>query len=330
MKRTRLEGFGASHYHVTSRIIEKRFYLGDTEKNVFRDMMWRAAQFSGVQILTYCVMSNHFHILIEVPERVEISDEELVCRLKVLYKGNDLIEVLDEWDQWGGNASVLNEIKERYCRRMYDLSEFMKTLKQRFSFWYNKSHERGGPLWEGRFRSVLVESPAVNGNDFAHNAIETMASYIDLNPVRAGLVDDPKNYCWCGYGEAVSGAYRARKGLLLVLHAPEMEHRSWALVLFAYRKQLCLELGGSSLSVEEIQGVLTRGGELSRRELLRCKVRYFSDGFILGSQAFVDALFERKKVYFGEKRMIGAKKMRGGDWSGLCVARDLKKAVITR
>jgi len=97
---------------------------------------------------------------------------------------------------------------------MYDLSEFMKTLKQRFSFWFNKSHERGGPLWNGRFKSVLVESPACHEQDFAHNAITTMAAYIDLNPVRAGLVDDPKDYrlkkrkrCWLEAVRCHVGSY---------------------------------------------------------------------------------------------------------------------------
>ncbi|MEZ5431159.1 MAG: hypothetical protein R3F31_08270 [Verrucomicrobiales bacterium] len=44
-------------------------------------------------------------------------------------------------------------------------------------------------------------------------ALLTMAAYIDLNPVRAGMVDDPKDYRWCGYAEAVAGGRRARRGL---------------------------------------------------------------------------------------------------------------------
>ena len=41
--------------------------------------------------------------------------------------------------------------------RMWDVSAFMKTLKQRFTQWFNKRHRRKGTLWEDRFRSVLVE-----------------------------------------------------------------------------------------------------------------------------------------------------------------------------
>ncbi len=48
-------------------------------------------------------------------------------------------------------------------------------------------------------------------------ALRTIAAYIDLNPVRAGLVNDPKDYRWCGYAEALGGSKRARKALCRVL-----------------------------------------------------------------------------------------------------------------
>jgi putative transposase len=72
----------------------------------------------------------------------------------------------------------------------------MKTLKQRFSVWYNRNHRRYGTLWADRFKSVLVEGSG--------NPLQTMAAYIDLNPVRAGIVEDPKEYRFSGYAEAVA------------------------------------------------------------------------------------------------------------------------------
>ena len=81
-------------------------------------------------------------------------------------------------------------------------AEFMKTVKQRFSVWYNRNHGRYGTLWADRFKSVVVEGEG--------NPLQTMAAYIDLNPVRAGIVDDPKNYRFCGYAEAVAGEGRAK------------------------------------------------------------------------------------------------------------------------
>ena len=87
------------------------------------------------------------------------------------------------------------EIHARSTHRMHDLSEFMKTLLQRSTRWFNRTHERSGTLWEERCKSVIVESGI---------AARTMATYIDLNPVRAVMVRDPAEYHWCSYGEAVA------------------------------------------------------------------------------------------------------------------------------
>ncbi|MBM3879201.1 MAG: hypothetical protein FJ387_05710, partial [Verrucomicrobia bacterium] len=98
------------------------------------------------------------------------------------------------------------DIRERMLARMGDVSEFMKEFKQRFSKWYNIRHQRFGTLWAERFRSVLVEDQT--------GVLETVSAYIDLNAVRAGLVEDPKDYRHCGYAAAVAGDARARSGLL--------------------------------------------------------------------------------------------------------------------
>ena len=65
MRGLRLKGHGVAYYHVMSRVIERKYYLGDLEKEFFRSLMWRVAEFSGVNVLTYALMDNHFHILIE-------------------------------------------------------------------------------------------------------------------------------------------------------------------------------------------------------------------------------------------------------------------------
>ena len=64
-------------------------------------------------------------------------------------------------------------------------------------------------------------------------------------------------------------------------------------------------------------------------ELLRCRVRYFRDGAVLGSSEFVQEQFEAFRQYLSEQRKSGPRRMRGGDWDGLPVLRDLRKDVIT-
>jgi putative transposase len=78
----------------------------------------------------------------------------------------------------------------------------MKAVQLRFSLWYNSRTGRRGTLWENRFTSVIVEEE--------QRALRTMAAYIDLNPVRAGMVTDPADYRWSGYAEAMAGKARSR------------------------------------------------------------------------------------------------------------------------
>ena len=59
--------------------------LGDSEKEKFRQLMWRHANFSGVEIIDYCVMSNHFHLVVKVPGENHPSDQELLRRVHTFY-----------------------------------------------------------------------------------------------------------------------------------------------------------------------------------------------------------------------------------------------------
>ena len=153
-------------------------------------------------MLTYCLMSNHFHILVEIPdpdEVPELTEERLLELLPILYGDEAILHVTQELQraEAAGDEKWKREILDRYQIRMGRLDVFMKELKQRFTQWFNRNNERCGTLWEDRYKSVLVEG--------SENALITMAAYIDLNPVRAGLVDDPKDYHWSGYGEASGG-----------------------------------------------------------------------------------------------------------------------------
>jgi len=142
----------------------------------------------------------------------------------------------------------------------------MKTLKQRFSVWFNKSHGSYGTLWAERFKSVLVEGKG--------NPLQTMAAYIDLNPVRAGVVSDPKDYRFSGYGEAVAGAALAIKGLRGVWHS-SFGVQDDAAALQSHRMLMYAE-GGHDRSIpqEDVVRVLEQENAiLPKSQVLRCRVR---------------------------------------------------------
>ncbi len=325
MRSARIRGDGTATYHCMSRVIQRQMVLGPVEKEKFRGLMRQMEDFCGVRILTYAIMTNHFHLLVQVPRRRDVSDRELVRRVKRAYgtdKGRELELELAELIA-AGETEQAETVRGRYTYRMYDVSEFMKTLKQRFTQWFNRKNGRKGTLWEERFKSLLVEGRG--------NAVRAVAAYIDLNAVRAGVVADPKDYRYCGYGEAVGGEKVARGGLGKVL-ADVAPGGEWRRVSRVYRQTLFergVETEGrAGISKEKVRQAVEGDGELSLGDMLRCRVRYFSDGVVLGSRGFVEEVFAAHREQFGVKRKTGARAMRFGDWGGLCTMRDLRETVI--
>ena len=207
----RIKAEGEAFYHVVSRIANKAFLLNnDKKKEVFVNMLHRAADFSGVDVVTYVVMDNHFHLCVRIPKREgEVPESEILRRVGVLY-GEDRRAALEKrlagFREEGDNIAVAAELAKLRAR-MGDLSEFMKTLKQRVSQWYNSNYSHEGTLWSGRFKSVLVED-----GRYLHNLI----AYIHGNPIRAGLVTRAADYKWSAPGAAAKGDARAKKGLSLL------------------------------------------------------------------------------------------------------------------
>jgi putative transposase len=325
-----------SIYHCVSRVVDRRFVLGDEEREHFRMLMRMYETFSGCRVLSYCLMSNHFHILLEVPTMPAdgISDAELLVRLAAIKNEAFVAGVAAELAAAKADPDAeysetrLGEIRERFTYRMHDLSEFMKTLLQRFTRWFNRIHQRHGTLWEERFKSVIVESGL---------AARTVAAYIDLNPVRAGLVIDPTDYRWSSYGEAVGGGRKgngkkARLGLIRVFEDPttpfQVPEQAWQDVSHRHRRLMGLALerksgqapiakAGKSRAAPTAAAAGDTGdnasvlNDLSMAEMVRCRIRYFTDGAVIGSKAFVNEAFAEARDRFPISRKDGARRLRG-------------------
>jgi REP element-mobilizing transposase RayT len=330
MRTARIVEEGAAFYHVISRVVDRRFvFQGDVEREGFRKIMRAVEGFTGVRILTWVCMSNHFHVLLHVAERAEVGDSEFIRRMKFLYDGTKVETLAAHLAglRESGQHQAADEVKAPYVRRMNNLAEFMKSLKQRVSIWHNKRNHRVGTLWEDRYKSVLVDGSA--------GALMAMAAYIDLNPVRAGMVKDPKDYRHSGYGEAMGGSPLARAGLGVALG----ESGDWRELSARYRQLLYVsgEARGVTaegravrpgFSAEAVDAVVAVKGKLPLNEILRCRVRYFTDGAILGSRAFVEEAFLRHRGRFSERRKDGARAMKGAEWGDLFAARALRVEVI--
>ena len=163
----------AGVYHCVSRVVDRRFIFGEAEKEMFNGMMRAFAAFHQVEVLTFCLMGNHFHLLVRVPERpagfelslervLEMMDRAVGPERMKLLRGQFRI-----WEQSGSEAGI-EEWRQRMLGRMFSLSEFMKALKQRFTQWYNRRNGRDGTLWGGRYKSVIVQDE--------NRALRTMAT----------------------------------------------------------------------------------------------------------------------------------------------------------
>ena len=164
MRKARLkapEHHEVAYYHCLSRVVDRQFVFGEIEKEQFVELMREYEAFCGVRVVTYCVMSNHFHVLVEVPKRpVEtMSDKELLRLVERLSgtAGRGTTRQMLEQLRRQGHHEAADEYKDGFLGRMWDVSWFMKLLKQRFTQWFNHERGRKGTLWEERFKSVLVE-----------------------------------------------------------------------------------------------------------------------------------------------------------------------------
>ncbi|MBU0503557.1 MAG: transposase, partial [Candidatus Omnitrophica bacterium] len=129
-------------YHVVQRGNNKiPIFLADQDYRIFLDTLQEAKTKHPCFIYSYCLMPNHFHLLIEPKE--------------------------------DNNVSLL-----------------IKLLGAKYVRYINKNYERSGTLWEGRFKCSLIDKELY---------FLTCLRYIEMNPVRAGIVNSPELYRWSSY-----------------------------------------------------------------------------------------------------------------------------------
>lgn len=139
------------------------------------------------------------------PTDFELTDEEMLSRLSALYGDERRIAALRRnWETMRkeGNGASVDAIKDGYCRRMYNLTQFMKTLKERIAENINRVTHHVGHVFEGRFHSSLVEP---------EESVQLFVSlYVDYNPYKAHLVREGEFYKWSSFGQACGHGRYAR------------------------------------------------------------------------------------------------------------------------
>lgn len=315
----RIEG---SVNHLVSRTNNGEWIFNRREKMKFLSLVRQAAEFCGLKLLTFVLMITHPHLFTENPEWKEDPDDaEILRRFRVLNPGREkyrgmsleLVEMhLRENTEFG------IEWRRKQLAQMGDISQMMKIVKQRFTVWFNRVHRRTGTIWGGRFKNSLVEEDS--------GAFLAMAVYIDLNPVRAGIVRDPKDYAFSGYADAVAGNEQSRKGIMRIVEMP-----TWDKAQAEYRKLLYavgtkVKANAASIAIEDFEKVVAERGQISLAEALMCRIRGFTDSLAFGSAEFVAKHLETFQKANNRKRRSQPKPMPAvTDWGGLCTLRGLRR-----
>jgi REP element-mobilizing transposase RayT len=318
MRKPRLVRRGVkSRYHCTSRTVGAQFLFGDREREVFCQRLRRLADFCCLSLLSYSCLSNHFHVMVEVPAKLRIKDLQLFRLLRAFYgakhpKTLEFAQALKSEHQ-----AKLATLRALYLARLGDLSVFMKELKEGFSKWFNHVHERPGTLWAERFGSVLCSVQATIW----------VAAYIDLNAVRAGLARDPAHYRFCSYADALARDGPARAGLQQILpgkdFAEQMAH--YRTVLFG-EGSVGRKSGQAVLEPKAVWKVFQAAGKLTSSQMLLLKVRYFTEGIALGSAEFIGQILEQHCQGLRQKRQRASWPIIGTDWDGLHTLKKIKNA----
>jgi REP element-mobilizing transposase RayT len=293
-------------YHIISRAADKDIQFSPGEKEYFLKLMEIFSKGFYVDIHSFCVMDNHFHVLLTSRESLayKAGKDELFRRYKQIYgktshpppgsyQSNGEINV----DEDGG--------VERLRRRLGSVSRFVQELKQTFSRWYNRQHDRKGYLWTDRFKGVIVD---------IGEAQLSCSAYIDLNPIRAGIVQRPEDYRWSSMGLRARNPKRAMELLISLKQykVPEPGERIPGLEEVGYNFYRCFvyESGGmrrldqANISPALVEEVKRYHGKLGIGDLLKYRVRNFSEGIAIGSLAFIQNLQTLHKRKFIRPRSV--------------------------
>jgi REP element-mobilizing transposase RayT len=164
-----------------------------------------------------------------------LNDDEFLRRLTGICGRERAQRRVEGWralDMAGGSARAQAD-RERLCRRMYNVSQFMKTLKERITGLFNSPRGRighSGALWEGRFHSGIVERSA--------RVMAVVAGYVEYNPVKAGIAESPDAWRWSSYSCALGDgplAETCRRMYERMLGCPWDEARARMEAIFADR-----------------------------------------------------------------------------------------------
>ncbi len=262
-------------YHIVNRTALDGYPLLDQDKDHLLSLIVRLSRLYFVDLLGFCLMGNHSHIVVRIHPEQAATNEEIVKRLK---------------NEYGEKVDISPHQLKNYNIRLNQLGTFMKDVKQRFTQYFNRRTNRKGFLWGQRFKSVIVQEgfPLLN-----------LLAYVDLNPLRANLVEKPEMYPWNTLGCFLQ-CCEAKEILRLDLWKNEWKDLESQEIISKYR-QFVYETGaikllkGKRIDPEPAKLRRKKDYRLIRARIFSKRCRYFTDSGVIGSKEFVSEVFDEMK-----------------------------------
>jgi putative transposase len=258
-------------YHLHCRISGGRGDYPLSQRAPTRKLIELMEHFIGIyfcDIAAFCIMGNHFHVVVRVENLRDLTPAQLRKRARLLYPTPALHKQMSRWkdEQW-----------ERLQQRLFDVSELMRNLQSAFARWYNRTYDRRGRFWADRFKSVYLEK--------GDTVLDCML-YVELNPLRAGLVERPEEWPGSSAHLRKSGKGKWLMPLLKVTGASSdrkavMEYRA----RLYYRGGIPAKAGQATIPERVVNEEVARG--FTRPGMYRQRLGYFVDGIAIGSEEFI-------------------------------------------
>ena len=185
-------------YHVIIKVPDNTYdneaYAFDSfHKKKLRDLFFWLEGIYCIECVNYCVMSTHAHFVI--------------CYRRDALQGLSLKEVAKRHQLYHKLAEPLDARSREirlFKQRLNDLSDFMGNVEKRFTRWYNKQFDtpRRGQLWNHNFKAIHLKDA---------EALIRCLQYVELNPVRAQIVQSPEDYSFTSWADICSENPRAEK-----------------------------------------------------------------------------------------------------------------------
>ncbi|MCP4390440.1 MAG: transposase [Gammaproteobacteria bacterium] len=183
------------YYHITTRCVRRAYLCGvdhysgrnyEHRRQWVVDRIRLLSSLFAIDVCAYAVMSNHYHLVLKLcPEQLEgLCDDEIMDRWCALFRGPLLIQRYRD----GGSLepferTTVSDIVKVWRSKLASISWFMRCLNQPIAHQANREDQCTGKFWESRFTSQALKS---------EEALLSSMTYVDLNPVRAGIADTPE------------------------------------------------------------------------------------------------------------------------------------------